>query len=258
MASTRSLRSLPPTTHIRAFSTTPRPHRAHTTKPHNLLAPGTPSPPPYPYPSPQWYKQQRLGLYGGHTIRFGHNVSERNEIKTLRRWHPNIQRKRLYSPALDRHIRVRVATRVLRTIDKCGGLDAYLLGNGAARIKEIGEWGWKLRWAVLNAESMRGRLEREPELRRMLGLDEEAVMNPVVASEVVVEEGVDAERVMEEERLEAEEESVDERLEREKEEHVERLLQARKIGHMAEEPEPSKGGFMERVRAMVPNPFKRR
>lgn len=42
-----------------------------------------------------------------------------------------------------------MATRVLRTIDKCGGLDEYLLGEGKGRIKELGMEGWRLRWRIM-------------------------------------------------------------------------------------------------------------
>lgn len=42
-----------------------------------------------------------------------------------------------------------MATRVLRTIDKCGGLDEYLLGEGKGRIKELGMEGWRLRWKIM-------------------------------------------------------------------------------------------------------------
>lgn len=44
-------------------------------------------------------------------------------------------------------------------MDKVGGLDEYLLGGGAARVKELGLEGWRLRWAVVNrlAGQRRGR-----------------------------------------------------------------------------------------------------
>lgn len=45
-----------------------------------------------------------------------------------------------------------MTTRVLRTIDKCGGLDAYVLGDKTARIKELGMLGWSLRWRVMRTD----------------------------------------------------------------------------------------------------------
>ncbi|GAA5801434.1 hypothetical protein HPULCUR_006880 [Helicostylum pulchrum] len=45
----------------------------------------------------------------------------------LRNWLPNVQNKNLYSESLSAFIEVKVTTAVLRTIDKKGGLDKYLL-----------------------------------------------------------------------------------------------------------------------------------
>lgn len=60
-------------------------------------------------------------------------------------------------------VRVRITTRVLRTVDKVGGLDEYLLGEKAGRIKELGMGGWKLRWRIMQTEKVkeRFRLQRE-------------------------------------------------------------------------------------------------
>lgn len=43
---------------------------------------------------------------------------------------------------------------MLRTIDKVGGIDEYVLGDEVGRVKELGEMGWKLRWAVGNRTVM--------------------------------------------------------------------------------------------------------
>lgn len=60
-------------------------------------------------------------------------------------------------------IKIRITARVLRTVDKCGGLDEYLLGEKAGRIKELGMGGWKLRWRIMQTEKVkeRFRLQRE-------------------------------------------------------------------------------------------------
>ena len=47
--------------------------------------------------------------------------------KTRRRWDPNLQYKRVYSEVLDEMVRFHLTTSTLRTIDKMGGLDEYLL-----------------------------------------------------------------------------------------------------------------------------------
>lgn len=100
-------------------------------------------------------------------------MSKKNEEKTRRSWHPNIQSKRLWSDALRRFVRVKVQARVLRTIDKVGGLDAYLLGNRVGRVKELGPWGWKLRWRLMGTESVKARFREE---RKRLGIPEEGLV----------------------------------------------------------------------------------
>jgi large subunit ribosomal protein L28 len=56
----------------------------------------------------------------------GHKVSHSN-IKTLRRFMPNLRNVTLMSDALGRRVRVRVSANALRTVDHRGGLDAFLL-----------------------------------------------------------------------------------------------------------------------------------
>ena len=55
----------------------------------------------------------------------GHNVSHSN-IKPKRRFMPNLVNVPLHSEALDQRFSMRVAAKALRTVDKLGGLDAYL------------------------------------------------------------------------------------------------------------------------------------
>ncbi len=54
----------------------------------------------------------------------GHKVSHSN-VKTLRRFLPNLQKKRFYIPETDQWVTLRVAASTLRTIDKLG-LYTYL------------------------------------------------------------------------------------------------------------------------------------
>ena len=67
----------------------------------------------------------------------GHNVSHSNR-KTNRRFAPNLQRVTLHSEALRRDVALRVSTRALRTVQKKGGLDAYLLDTDDAKLAEAG------------------------------------------------------------------------------------------------------------------------
>jgi ribosomal protein L28 len=94
------------------------------------------------------YKLRNKILAGGKTIHFGNNVSEFKN-RTRRIWRPNIKVKSLWSEALGRRVRLRMVTSVLRTMDKVGGLDAYLTCNTRSRMKELGPRGWEIRAAVI-------------------------------------------------------------------------------------------------------------
>jgi len=65
----------------------------------------------------------------------GHNVSHSNR-KTNRRFEPNLQKVTLPSAALRRSVSLRVTTRALRTVQKHGGLDAYLVKTADAKLPE--------------------------------------------------------------------------------------------------------------------------
>ena len=56
----------------------------------------------------------------------GHKVSHSN-IKTKRRFMPNLRNVTLMSDALGRSVRARVSANALKTVDHRGGLDAFLL-----------------------------------------------------------------------------------------------------------------------------------
>ncbi|KAL2040791.1 hypothetical protein N7G274_006249 [Stereocaulon virgatum] len=126
--------------------------------------------PPYPYGPALHFTQSDTGLYGGSRIQFGNKISAKYDKKSRRSWYPNIHNKRLWSEALGKFVQVKVQARVLRTIDKVGGLDEYLLGDKPARIKELGLEGWRLRWMVLNSRKVRDRFREE---RLRLGLPAE-------------------------------------------------------------------------------------
>ena len=64
----------------------------------------------------------------GKGVMTGNNVSHAHN-KSRRRFLPNLQQVSLFSEILDRPVRLRVAASTLRTIEKRGGLDAYLLSS---------------------------------------------------------------------------------------------------------------------------------
>jgi len=75
---------------------------------------------------------RRCALTGKH-VQFGHNVAHSNR-KTNRRFEPNLQSVTLHSDALKRKLSLRVSTRALRTVQKKGGIDAFLLGSDDAKL----------------------------------------------------------------------------------------------------------------------------
>lgn len=59
---------------------------------------------------------------------------------------------------------------MLRTVDKVGGLDEYLLGEKPARLKELGMAGWKLRWRIMQS----GMVQRRFNMQRVaMGLEQQ-------------------------------------------------------------------------------------
>jgi large subunit ribosomal protein L28 len=69
----------------------------------------------------------------GKEVQFGHNVSHSMRA-TNRRFEPNIQKVTFPSAVLGRQVRLRVAARTLRTVQKKGGLDAFLLATRDDRL----------------------------------------------------------------------------------------------------------------------------
>lgn len=63
----------------------------------------------------------------------GNNVSHAHN-KTRRRYLPNIQDTSMMSDVLGEMVRLRVSTQAIRTIEKNGGLDAFLLGTSNRKL----------------------------------------------------------------------------------------------------------------------------
>ena len=71
----------------------------------------------------------------GKGVLTGNNVSHAHN-KTRRRFLPNLHDKALLSDALGRMVRLRVSTSAIRTVERGGGLDAYLLKTPDSRLSE--------------------------------------------------------------------------------------------------------------------------
>ena len=85
----------------------------------------------------------------GKGVMTGNNVSHAQN-KTRRRFLPNLQAVSLLSEALDAPIKLRLATSTLRSIEKRGGLDAYLL---AAKDNALTEEAIKIKRRIKKAQA---------------------------------------------------------------------------------------------------------
>jgi large subunit ribosomal protein L28 len=108
--------------------------------------------PDYKWGESKFFPRSNKGLFGGAFIGSGHQISEMRN-KSNRFWKPNSHKKALWSETLDKSLKFEVTAKVLKTIDREGGLDNYLVKEKSARIKELGPFGWKLRYAVLKKKS---------------------------------------------------------------------------------------------------------
>src|SRR5262245_59328101 len=73
----------------------------------------------------QRYTMSRRCELTGKSAQVGHKVSHSN-IKTKRRFLPNLINVTLISDSLGRSVRLRVSANALRSVDHRGGLDAFL------------------------------------------------------------------------------------------------------------------------------------
>ena len=73
----------------------------------------------------------------GKAVLAGNNVSHAHN-KTRRRFLPNIQITSLLSDALGQTVKLRLATSTIRTIEKNGGIDTYLLSTPNKRLSAEG------------------------------------------------------------------------------------------------------------------------
>jgi large subunit ribosomal protein L28 len=75
----------------------------------------------------------RRCIVTGKGVQAGNNVSHANN-RTRRRFLPNLQTASLQSYVLGESVRMRITTSALRTIEKNGGLDAWLLGTSNVKL----------------------------------------------------------------------------------------------------------------------------
>jgi large subunit ribosomal protein L28 len=81
----------------------------------------------------------------GKAVMSGHHVSHSN-VKSKRKFKPNLQETSLLSEALGQSFRLRVSTQAIRSVEHRGGFDAFLLkakegelSDRARRLKRLVE-----------------------------------------------------------------------------------------------------------------------
>ena len=65
----------------------------------------------------------------------GNNVSHANN-RTKRRFIPNLQNVKLYSGTLQKYINFNITIRTMKTVEKNGGLDSYLIKTSNRNLAE--------------------------------------------------------------------------------------------------------------------------
>ena len=65
----------------------------------------------------------------------GNNVSHANN-RTKRRFIPNLQNVKLYSGTLQKYINLNITVRTMKTVEKNGGLDSYLIKTSNKNLAE--------------------------------------------------------------------------------------------------------------------------
>ena len=68
----------------------------------------------------------RVCEISGKSVMSGNNVSNAKN-RTRRRFLPNLQNVKLFSKILDKFITMKICVRSLKTVEKNGGLDNYLM-----------------------------------------------------------------------------------------------------------------------------------
>ena len=79
----------------------------------------------------------RICQITGKKVMVGNHVSHSN-VKTKRRFYPNLQRKRFYIAEEDRWVTLRVSVSAMRTINKIGVLKAMQRAKDAGILIEKG------------------------------------------------------------------------------------------------------------------------
>ena len=84
----------------------------------------------------------------GKSVMTGNNVSKANN-RTRRRFLPNLQKSSMHSSILGKTLQFRVAASTIRTVEKNGGIDSYLLSANKSSLPLKAQ---KLRQEIIKAK----------------------------------------------------------------------------------------------------------
>ena len=91
----------------------------------------------------------RVCELSGKKVMTGNNVSKANN-RTKRRFLPNLQKSSMHSFILDKTLQFRVAASTIRTVEKKGGLDKFLLNSSNSNLTEKAQ---KLKLQLVQAKN---------------------------------------------------------------------------------------------------------
>jgi large subunit ribosomal protein L28 len=90
----------------------------------------------------------RVCELSGKSVMTGNNVSKANN-RTRRRFLPNLQKSSMHSSILGKTLQFRVAASTIRTVEKNGGIDSYLLSASKSLLPLKAQ---KLRQEIIKAK----------------------------------------------------------------------------------------------------------
>ena len=90
----------------------------------------------------------RVCELSGKSVMTGNNVSKANN-RTRRRFLPNLQKSSMHSSILGKSLQFRVAASTIRTVEKNGGNDSYLLSANKSSLPLKAQ---KLRQEIIKAK----------------------------------------------------------------------------------------------------------
>ena len=86
----------------------------------------------------------------GKSVMTGNNVSKAKN-RTRRRFLPNLQKCSMHSQILGKSIQLRVAASAIRTVEKNGGIDSYIMNSKSSSLPEKAQ---TLRGEMLKAKEV--------------------------------------------------------------------------------------------------------